>query len=58
MAAIATLSGTPERFPADIRLRASGDRAEGPAEVSPPARARLLVRMWSLGAELSATGQP
>jgi cyclase len=27
-------------------------------ELSPPARARLLVRMWALGTELAASGQP
>ncbi|HEX7290979.1 MAG TPA: MBL fold metallo-hydrolase [Conexibacter sp.] len=29
-----------------------------PGELSPPARARLLVQMWALGAELQATAQP
>lgn len=30
----------------------------GSAELSPPARARLLVQMWALGAELARSAQP
>jgi hypothetical protein len=41
----------PERILVNV---ATMQRASG--ELSPPARARLLVQMWALGAELAAAG--